>query len=153
MAAKMKVMVVEEYDRTTGTWTAEVAGARVRGRTPRQLRGEVARALGKDVEVERRLRFEPELERRIAWAQAENEAVRLQRDAYLRRLDALNVERLAIVDALLAQHCTLEMIGSVLGLQPTRVQQLCDPRSQSGRRVRALRDGAEVGRGRRRVSA
>lgn len=136
-----KRVVEQEYNATTDSWTASINKTVVTGRTPRQVRAEVARVLGPDVEVEYRIKLDRGERAEFAAIAKEGASVEDLRMEYAKRLDKLNVRRLAAADKLLARRATMDMIAEILGMLPNRVQQLTDPRHYAGQRVRALREG------------
>jgi len=136
------MMIIEnEYDPDLGLWTAKVGVEIVVGRTPRQVRAGVRRAVGDSVEVEHTLKLSPSDRRAVEQVLAETQELAELRQEYRRRLDLVNVPRLAIAERFLACRCTMEMAAAALALDATRLQQLSDPRHYAGRRVRAVRDG------------
>lgn len=135
------IVIENEYDSALGLWTAKVGVQIVVGRTPRQVRVGVRRAVGESVEVEHTLKLSPSDRRAVAQVLAETCQLAELRDEYRRRLDLVNGTRLAIAERFLAFRCTMEMAADALALDVTRLQQLSDPRHYAGRRVRAVRDG------------
>lgn len=133
--------VVEQYDPTTGVWTAKVDGEVVTGRTPRQMRSEVYRIAGATAEVHFKFKVPAEEQEAVNEAVKEGAAVEKLRQEYNRRLDLLNVQRLEIAERLMAVRTTMDMVATTLKMDTGRLQQMLDPRHYAGKRVRAVRDG------------
>jgi len=141
MPGNKRITVTEGYNTDTDTWTAVVNGKTLEGRTPRQLHGQVARAVGPDVEVERRVRLSPEHQQRANAIVKESAVLRKLRKELLRRSDLLNIERVKLSEELTVQRFTQDMIAEVVDLPTSRLQQICDPISQAGSRLRQIRTG------------
>lgn len=136
----MDKVVDLRFQDKTGTWTAEVKGKVIEAPTARTLRFDVERTIG-DAEVETRVTFDRNTEKEID-ALVKRAAIYKKEKAKLdAMLDKLNMDRHVLADRLLMNKCSIEQVAQRLSMNPTRLQQMRDPRQYSGRRVKGLLEG------------
>jgi hypothetical protein len=136
----MAKVVDLQFHEEDETWTAEVAGKRLKAQTPRMLSGEVKRALETD-DVETRIVLDRAMERAIEAHVKKWQSYKKERQKLDVILDKLNMEALDIAKALRLRQCSQEQIAKRLDRHTTSITSLLDSRQYAGARVRALKEG------------